>query len=66
MHEQRYFPIEIKCKTQISKNDARGICAFIDTYPALDIPLGLILYPGDDVFFVSDKVLALPYLAILS
>ncbi len=61
----RFFPMEVKCKTQLSRHDARGIHAFIETYPDLDVPLGLILYPGERCFYVTEKVLALPYLALM-
>lgn len=59
------YPIEIKCKSHLSKHDARGIQAFMETYPKEHIPLGIILYPGNICYYVSDNILALPYLAMI-
>ena len=36
-----FYPIEIKCKAQLSKHDTAGIMAFIATYPHLNIAKGL-------------------------
>ena len=61
----RFFPIEMKCKTRLSRHDARGLEAFIASQAAGVVPLGLILYPGTECYYVTEKVLALPYLSVL-
>jgi uncharacterized protein len=59
------YPIEIKAKSQINKHDARGIRAFIETYPKENVPLGIILHPGNTCYYVTENILALPYLALI-
>ncbi len=59
------FPIEMKCATQLSRQDARGIHAFMDSCLEGEVPLGIILYPGTLCYYITEKVLALPYLAVL-
>lgn len=58
------YPIEIKCKSHITSNDARGIKAFRETYPHLKIAKGLILYPGYDIYPVNPNVVAMPWNAV--
>lgn len=55
------YPIEIKCKTAVTKKDARGIEAFYDSYPNAKIAPGLILYTGEYAFQINDKCIALPW-----
>lgn len=59
------YPIEIKCKSQVSRSDVSGIQAFMDTYPNETIPLALILHAGTECYYVTDKILALPWHAVL-
>lgn len=59
------YPIEIKCRTLVSRKDARGIEAFRQTYPSSRIAPGLILYTGEHVFKVKDDVIVLPWNASL-
>lgn len=60
------IPIEIKCKTQITSRDTRGILSFMDTYPDISVPLGIILYAGTECYFVHNKILVMPWCAIFS
>lgn len=60
----RLYPIEIKCKSNLTAYDARGIRAFFDAYPALNIAPGIILYTGDRCYALSDKIFALPWNAL--
>ena len=55
------YPIEIKCKSTVNKQDARGIHAFYETFQHLNMMPGLIIYAGNDRYPVSDKVFALPW-----
>jgi hypothetical protein len=56
-----FFPIEIKVKSQPSKNDTRGISAFRKTYPRLKIAPGLVIAPTDGFRPISEKDYALPW-----
>lgn len=44
--DNRLYPIEIKLTSEPSRKDARGLRAFRETYPALNIAPGLVLFPG--------------------
>lgn len=55
------YPIEVKCKTSVSKKDARGIEAFYENYPNAKIAPGLILYTGDYPLHISKNCIALPW-----
>lgn len=56
----RLYPIEIKCKSNLTGNDARGIRAFSETYGDRVQP-GLILYAGQEVYRVSECATAVPW-----
>ncbi len=43
----RFHPIEVKLSSRPSKKDTRGMAAFRDTYPHLDIAPGLVICPTD-------------------
>ena len=58
----KLYPIEIKCKTNITGHDARGIRAFKDTYGDR-VQHGLVLYAGHDVWNVSEYATAIPWYA---
>lgn len=53
-----FYPIEIKCKSIVNKHDARGIHAFYDTFLQLNAKHGLIIYAGEQVYPVTERVLA--------
>ena len=57
----RLHPIEIKCKTQLSGHDTRGLGAFRETYPGQDIATGLIVYAGDRTYRLNEDTIALPW-----
>jgi len=56
-----FYPIEIKMRTSVTRTDARGLRAFRETYPHLQIAKGLILYAGDRCYWVDEETIALPY-----
>jgi uncharacterized protein len=60
------YPIEIKAKSIVNKEDARGIQAFRATYPHQKIQPGIIIYAGDRCFRIDEQTLALPYHAMIS
>lgn len=53
------YPVEIKCKTQLTGHDTRGIRAFRETY-ASDVP-GLVVYAGDACRRLDARTLAIPW-----
>lgn len=54
------YPIEIKMKSYLTKNDTRGLQAFRETYPSDRIKTGIIIYAGDRCYHVDDSVIAVP------
>lgn len=59
------YPIEIKCKTSLSKNDARGITALRATFPHVDIKPGLVIYAGNELYPITEHVFAFPWNSLL-
>lgn len=57
----KLYPIEMKCKTHLSKADLSGMKAFRDTYPNQEIMPGLIIYAGSEVFKLDEKTTAIPW-----
>lgn len=57
----RFFPIEIKGKTRLSRGDTRGLKAFREAYPALKVAPGLVIGLCDGVEKVSEDDYALPW-----
>jgi uncharacterized protein len=56
-----YYPIEIKLRSRPTRADTRGIRAFRESYPALDIAPGLVLYPGEEALLLNDEDVAVPW-----
>ena len=56
------YPVEIKCKTQLSGHDLRGIRAFRETY-GTEVP-GVIVYAGECCRKLDDITLAMPWNAV--
>lgn len=65
-YDSKLFPIEAKMKSRPSKHDARGIKAFRDSYPHLDIQPGLVISPTDKFLKISDNDYAMPWNIIVS
>ncbi|MBY0544230.1 MAG: ATP-binding protein [Gammaproteobacteria bacterium] len=61
----RFYPIEIKCKATLSGNDGRGIMAFRDSYPGMDIAPALILYAGQNCYRLNPHIIAMPWNRVL-
>jgi predicted AAA+ superfamily ATPase len=57
----RFFPIEVKGKSSVSRADARGIQAFREAYPALSVAPGLIIALCERVERVSEAAFSLPW-----
>lgn len=57
----KLYPIEIKCKTNLSKGDLSGIRAFRETYSKQEIMPALVIYAGSEVFKLDVETLAIPW-----
>jgi hypothetical protein len=56
------YPIEIKCKTNVTLQDARGIQAFYATYKEQHkIANGIIIYAGTECYRVAENIVAMPW-----
>jgi predicted AAA+ superfamily ATPase len=57
----RLYPIEVKCKTNLTGHDARGLRAFRETYARDPVMTGLIVYAGSECYRVDEHTIALPW-----
>lgn len=57
----KLFPIEMKCKTNLTRSDLSGLSAFRKTYSKKDIQQGLIIYAGSEVYHLDETTLAIPW-----
>ena len=57
----RFFPIEIKGKTRVSRTDTRGIKAFRESYPKLPVAPGLVIALCDQVEKLTSEDYSLPW-----
>jgi len=62
----RLYPVEVKCKTSLTKEDARGLRAFRETYPRARVMRGLVLYAGTECYALDPHTVALPWNADIS
>lgn len=63
-HRAGLLPVEVKSSRQVRRDDARGLAAFRDEYPDLCLG-GLLLYDGEEVQWLSDRVLAVPWQRVI-
>ncbi len=57
----KLYPIEMKCKTVLTKNDLSGLAAFRETYSKSKVMPGLIIYAGSEVYKLDEHTLAIPW-----
>ncbi len=57
----RLYPIEVKCKTNLSRHDASGLRAFRETYENARIMTGLVIYAGSECYRIDEHTIALPW-----
>lgn len=57
----KLYPIEIKCKTNLTKADLSGHRAFRETYAKNHVMPGLIIYAGSEPYKLDVNTLALPW-----
>jgi len=58
------FPIEMKCKTALSKHDTRGLRAFREIYKSKKIAPAIIIYAGKECYQVDAFTTAIPWNAL--
>jgi predicted AAA+ superfamily ATPase len=56
----RLFPIEFKCKTNLSTRDFSGMKAFLSTYPK-QAHYGAIVYAGEQVYKGTENIWLIPW-----
>ena len=57
----KLYPIEVKCKTHLSKGDLSGLRAFRDTYHKDLVMPGLIIYAGKEPYQLDEYTFAIPW-----
>lgn len=55
------YPVEIKCKTNLTGTDTRGIQAFNETYSHKKVAHGIIIYAGDIAYKLNNYASAIPW-----
>lgn len=55
------FPIEMKCKTNITGHDTRGLRSFRETYGSHKVAPGIIVYAGTECYHVDKYTTAVPW-----
>lgn len=57
----KLYPIEIKCKTNLTQGDLSGHRAFRQTYVNDQVMPGLIIYAGSECYWIDAQTLAVPW-----
>ena len=60
-YDGRYYPMEIKAKSNPSRRDTSGITAFRKRHPELSIAPGLIVAPMEKSLQLSENDYAIPW-----
>lgn len=60
----KLFPIEIKCKSQLTKKDTLGIQAFQKTYSHQQVMPGIVIYAGNECYPLKENIYAVPWDAV--
>ena len=60
----RLLPIEVKASREVGHADARHLKLFLSEYPTEALG-GVVLYDGDEVFWLAERVLAAPWWRVL-
>ncbi len=58
------LPIEVKDKVSVRTDDARHLLTFLDEYPD-KASAAVLVYTGEDTYWLTDKVLAVPWSKVL-
>jgi hypothetical protein len=57
----KLYPIEMKCKTVLTRGDLSGLRAFRETYPKQEIMPALVIYAGTEIYKLDEQTIALPW-----
>lgn len=57
----KIYPIEIKCKSKLSKHDCSGIYAFREKNKHLTIMPAIIIFTGNHCYEVTNDIFAIPW-----
>jgi predicted AAA+ superfamily ATPase len=60
----RVLPIEVKSGSRVRSADVRHLRTFLDDYRDL-ASAGLVLYDGDEIYWVGESVLAVPWRSVM-
>jgi predicted AAA+ superfamily ATPase len=61
---ERVLAVEVKSGARVRTGDVRGMRIFLDEYPDLAVG-GLVLYSGDETFWIGDRILVVPWPRVL-
>jgi predicted AAA+ superfamily ATPase len=59
-YNRKLYPVEIKAKTNLTRHDAGGVTAFLQTYPS-DADTGIIIYAGSEMYQVKENIWAMSW-----
>jgi predicted AAA+ superfamily ATPase len=57
----KLYPVEVKCKSNLTGHDTRGLRSFRETYRNGRIMTGLIVHAGSKSYRVDEHTFALPW-----
>lgn len=60
----RLFPIEMKCKKNLTRHDTRGLRAFRVTYGEDKVAPAIIVYAGHECFRLNETTTVIPWQAV--
>lgn len=59
--DNKYFPIEVKSKTNPEKRDIKGVLSFRETYPNLDITPAMLVCLADRSYKIHESAFVVPW-----
>ena len=61
-YADKIIPIEIKSSSKIDKSSAKNILTFMEYHKntKVKIPFGLVIYLGDESFYLTENIMAVP------
>ncbi len=59
--DDKLYPIEVKCKSNVGKADLSGMRAFRETYEGQQVMSGLVIYAGTECYKIDQDTVALPW-----
>ena len=59
-YHDKLIPIEVKGGVRVKKLALRGIKSFMESQTYKKVPFGIVLYRGDDVIYLDEKIIGIP------